>query len=101
VQEHVANDSWVAAPQTGTLGFFHDRTINLDGKVNPAALAARLADGNATRYFLEQRQIEYLADWEGIAIWAKVPRIAAQFELVVDDPARNLAVFRRRDHASN
>jgi len=100
VEEHVPNDAWVAAPQTGTLGFFHDRTINLDGKVNPAALAARRADGEATRYFLEQRQIQYLADWEGIAIWAKEPRIAAQFDLIVDDPARNLAVLRRRERAS-
>jgi hypothetical protein len=100
VQQHVSDDAWVAAPQSGTLGFFHDRTINLDGKVNPAALAARHTDGNATRYFLERRQIEYLADWEGIASWAKVPSIAAEFELVVDDPARNLAVLRRRNHTS-
>jgi hypothetical protein len=97
VQEHVPDDTWVAAPQSGTLGFFHDRTINLDGKVNPAALAVRRADGAVTRYVLEQSQIQYLADWEGIASWAKQPRIASQFELVVDDPQRNLAVLRRRD----
>ncbi|MFI5316436.1 MAG: hypothetical protein ACHQ6T_12105 [Myxococcota bacterium] len=97
VSEHVPEDVWVAAPQSGTLGFFHDRTINLDGKVNPAALAVRRADGASTRYVLEQRQIEYLADWEGLASWATQPRIAAEFDLIVDDPERNLAVLRRRD----
>ncbi len=96
VQANVPDDAWVAAPQTGTLGFFHDRTINLDGKVNPAALAARKSDGETTRYYLEQRQIAYLADWHGIAAWAKDPRVASEFELIVDDPARDLAVLRRR-----
>jgi len=99
VREHVPDDAWVAAPQSGTLGFFHDRTINLDGKVNPAALAVRRADGAVTRYVLEKHEIEYLADWEGLASWAKQPRIAAQFELIVDDPVKNLAVLRRRDRA--
>lgn len=101
VQEHVPDDVWVAAPQSGTLGFFHDRTLNLDGKVNPAALAVRRADGEVTRYVLETTDIQYLADWQGLASWARQPRIAAQFELVVDDPAKNLAVLRRRGVASN
>ncbi len=101
VREHVPDDAWVAAPQSGTLGFFHDRTINLDGKVNPPALAVRRADGNVTRYVLEKTEIEYLVDWEGLASWAKQPRIAARFELIVDDPERNLAVLRRRDLASH
>ena len=101
VRDHVPDSAWVAAPQSGTLGFFHDRTINLDGKVNPAALAVRRANGSVTRYVLEKREIEYLADWEGIASWATQPPIAAQFELVVDDPGRNLAVLRRREHAGS
>ena len=96
VRNNVPDDTWVAAPQTGTLGFFHDRTINLDGKVNPAALAVRKTDGETTRYFIEQRQIAYLADWHGIAAWEKDPRVAREFELIVDDPQRNLAVLRRR-----
>jgi len=101
VKNNVPDDAWVAAPQSGTLGFFHDRTINLDGKVNPAALAVRKRDGAVTRYVLEQRQIAYLADWEGIASWAQQPPIAAEFELIVDDPEHNLAVLRRRTQAVN
>ena len=31
----------VAAMQTGTLGFFREKVVNLDGKVNPQAIAAR------------------------------------------------------------
>jgi hypothetical protein len=41
VSDHVSPETWVGAPQSGTLGYFHDRTINLDGKVNPLALDAR------------------------------------------------------------
>jgi len=41
VEANVAPEEWVGAIQSGTLGFFHDRTLNLDGKVNPHALAAR------------------------------------------------------------
>src|SRR5262249_7835753 len=37
VEKNVPSDAWVGAIQSGTVGFFHERTINLDGKVNPAA----------------------------------------------------------------
>ena len=33
VEQNVPDDTWVAAVQSGTLGYYHDRTINLDGKV--------------------------------------------------------------------
>lgn len=38
------------APQTGTHGFFHDRTINLDGKANLAAPRAILDKGDVLEY---------------------------------------------------
>lgn len=94
VQENVPDDVWVGAIQTGTLGFFHDRTINLDGKVNPRALEARLA-GRTQEYVLET-EIQYLADWAGgIDTWLEIPAFRGRFELVVSDPERNLAVLRR------
>jgi len=99
VQAHVPDDAWVGAPQSGTLGFFHDRTINLDGKVNPEALRARVRDHETLNYVLGKREIEYLADWEGLASWVQDPRMAAHFDLLVHDPEQNLAVLRRRDHA--
>jgi hypothetical protein len=95
VQEHVPEDVWVGAIQTGTLGFFHDRTYNLDGKVSPPALAARF-EGRIYEYILE-RPIRYLVDWVGIASWLEDPRLGRHFELVLVDESRNLAVLRRLD----
>lgn len=98
VQQNVPPDVWVGAIQTGTLGFFHDRTINLDGKVNPRALEARLA-GRTQEYVLET-EIEYLADWAGgIETWLAIPAFQGRFALVVSDPDRNLAVLRRKPGA--
>lgn len=94
VKANVPETTWVAATQTGTLGYYHDRTINLDGKVDPNALAARTED-RIPQYLIE-KNVEYIADWVGHAEWAKLPAFAADFELIVRDPGRNLAVLRRR-----
>lgn len=94
VERHVPDDVWVGAIQTGTLGFFHDRTVNLDGKVNPEALRAR-REGRIPEYVVD-REIQYLADWHGIADWRDLPALEPHFELIVDDRERNLAVLRRR-----
>ena len=101
VAEHVREEQWVGAPQSGTLGFFHDRTVNLDGKVNPEALAARLEgiipEYIATRTFDETgRRIEYIADWQYISAWAKRPKIESNFDLIVHDVPANLAVLKRK-----
>jgi hypothetical protein len=93
VEEHVPDDVWVAAIQTGTLGFFHDRTYNLDGKVSPAALEAQF-EGRTFEYLLE-RPTMYLVDWVGIETWLDDPRLGRHFELVLLDEASNLAVLRR------
>jgi len=93
VEENVPDDTWVAAIQTGTLGFFHDRTYNLDGKVSPPALAARL-EGKTFEYLLA-RPTQYLVDWVGIATWLEDSRLNQRFELVLVDEAKNLAVARR------
>jgi hypothetical protein len=94
VEANVPEETWVAAIQTGTLGYFHDRTYNLDGKVSPAALEAKL-EGKTFRYIVD-RPIEYLVDWVGIATWLEDPQLRERFELVVYDEARNLAAARRR-----
>ena len=93
IEEHVPEDAWVAAIQTGTVGFFHDRTYNLDGKVSPSALQARI-EGRTFEYVVE-RPVEYLVDWVGIAAWAEDDYLSQHFELVVDDVDGNLAVLRR------
>lgn len=101
VEEHVGQDEWVAAIQTGTLGFFHDRTINLDGKVNPDALRMLLA-GKTPEYVIDARfgsdarPIQWLVDWVAIASWVEEEPLASHFELVTKDFERNLGVLRRK-----
>lgn len=94
VHEHVANEEWVGAVQTGTLGYFHARTLNLDGKVNPHALAAR-QKRDIPRY-VARSSVEYMVDWVGLREWAAHPEIADNFQLEVQSVERNLTVFRRR-----
>ncbi|MEM6973143.1 MAG: hypothetical protein AAF577_10090 [Pseudomonadota bacterium] len=97
VDDNLPDETWVAAVQTGTLGYWHDRTINLDGKVNPAALIARRERGNVLGYLVAS-EIDYIADWHGIAAWSELTDdgFSESFELLVDQPAQNLAVLRRR-----
>ena len=95
VAENVDEDTWVGAIQTGTLGFFHDRTINLDGKVNLAAFEALVA-GREGEYVVDDTEIQYLADWTGMRDWMDKPAIAANFEVLVYDEERNLAVLKRK-----
>lgn len=100
VDANVPEQSWVGAIQTGTLGYYHDNTYNLDGKVNPEALEAKLRD-EIPQYILD-KEIPYLVDWIGIAGWADLPVLQGKFEILVNDPKRNLAALRRigtREHS--
>ncbi len=105
VERNVPEATWVAAVQTGTLGFFHDRTVNLDGKVNPEALLLQKSDGIpdyvvGSRWGAERGTIDYLVDWNGIAGWQVLVPVQSNFDLVVDDARANLAVFRRKSAAA-
>lgn len=94
IEQNVPEDVWVGAIQTGTLGFFHDRTVNLDGKVNPAAMEARRT--HQIPEYVAASDIQYLADWRGIARWLDHhPALRETFHLAVRDPERNLGVLRR------
>lgn len=94
-RDHVPQETWVGAVQTGTLGFFHDRTINLDGKVNPAAFDAQVAK-RIPEYVTLETPIEYLIDWWGVAAWTRRHAIIGDnFEVLVEDEATNLAVLHR------
>ena len=98
VQENVDERQWVGAPQTGTLGYFHDRTLNLDGKVNPNALRAVIERTHVLTYVLDDTPINFIVDWVGMADWVLIaaePRFGKAFEVVVKDEAANLAVLRR------
>jgi hypothetical protein len=60
VRAHVPDGEWVAAGQSGTLGFFRPHVLNMDGKVNPEAAAHA---GRATGY-LKEKGVRWFADWE-------------------------------------
>ena len=100
VNENVPEETWVGAIQTGTVGYWHDRTINLDGKVNPEALNALLTEGNVLNYVLDS-EIVYLADWKDVALWTTTGNqgntdFSNAFEVLVHDIPNNLAVLKRR-----
>ncbi|MFZ0962459.1 MAG: hypothetical protein WAO35_16300, partial [Terriglobia bacterium] len=59
VQKYVPADAWVAAGQTGTLGFFRSRVVNLDGKVNGAALRFQ----HTMPLYLRQIDVDYVCDF--------------------------------------
>jgi hypothetical protein len=59
VRERVPPGDEVAAGQSGTLGFFRDRVVNTDGKVNREALAHQT---NMAEY-LRQRGVKWFVDW--------------------------------------
>jgi hypothetical protein len=85
-------DTWVGALQTGTLGFFHDKTINLDGKVNPVALEHQLA-GTLPAYVLATG-ITLFVDWPESLKW--LPKGAFDdFEQVHLDYGSNVVVLQR------
>ena len=88
VQQHVPDSETVAAYQTGTLGYFRDHVLNLDGKVNPEALRQR----NRIPQYLVEKQVNWYCDWY------QVFRPDMQRELskwtVVD--AADFTLYRRR-----
>jgi hypothetical protein len=60
LQEHFAGRK-IGAFQSGTLGYFLDRVVNLDGKNNVAAFRA-VKDHQVIHYMLEEN-IEVVSDW--------------------------------------
>lgn len=89
--------TWVSAVQTGTLGYFHDRTLNLDGKVNPEALAAKLRGEAEWHRYIADSPADYLIDWVGMARFPidHPEEYRGKFAVKVEDFERNLAVLER------
>ena len=89
--------TWVSAVQTGTLGFFHDRTLNLDGKVNPEALAALLRGESAWHRYIADSPADYVIDWVGMARFPidHPDEYRGKFVVKIEDFERNLAVLER------
>jgi hypothetical protein len=61
VERTVPAGELVAAGQSGTLGFYRDGVVNLDGKVNPDAYEAR----EHMAAYLAEQGVTWLCDWDG------------------------------------
>jgi len=58
-RQRVPEGEPVAAGQTGTLGYFRDAVVNLDGKVNPEVLAFQ----RRMPEYLEREDVRWFVDW--------------------------------------
>lgn len=67
VRDNVSPDTWVAASQSGTLGYFHDRTINTDGKVNSELFF--VPTGQVGTYLAERNAVFFI-EWEESYVFA-------------------------------
>jgi len=64
VRQYVADEAAVGAFQSGTLGYFRDRIVNLDGKVNYEALLQK----DDLRGYLRRHGIVWFCDWHATAV---------------------------------
>lgn len=70
VEKFVPAEEYVGASQSGTLGFFRERVVNLDGKVNAEALQYHpWGPEQCTLWqYLEARRIKWFCDWPTFAL---------------------------------
>ncbi|MDM8568412.1 glycosyltransferase family 39 protein [Thiotrichales bacterium HSG1] len=103
VDDNIPEDVWVGSWQSGAIGYFHDRTLNLDGKTSPHSLEAR--QQNRLPEYIINGDIQYLVDWvQMYGIITKTienPSIQQHFEFVVYDKQKNLLVMRRKTYIEN
>ena len=78
------------------LGYFHDRTLNLDGKVNPDMLSAILNEDRES--YIKNMPAEYILDWKKIVfIEEHYASVEKYYDVILDSKEQNLAVLKRRD----
>lgn len=95
VNSNVKEDIWISAFQSGALGYFHDKTINLDGKVNPDALAARKL--LKLPEYMVKVNAEYMVDWYDRKVFLmKNPLVEQNYDVLVNDSINNLAVLKKK-----
>jgi len=66
---HTSPTDRIGAAQSGAIGYFHDNVLNLDGKMNHAALDALRAGALMT--YIDADRINVLIDWR--AFFASLP----------------------------
>jgi len=94
VKNNVSDDIWISAFQSGAVGYFHDKTINLDGKVNPYALRSKKL--NKIPQYMVKIKAVYMADWYDRKWWMNDSTISNNFEMVVSDSLKNITVLKKK-----
>lgn len=92
-QNNLNGNEWIGSIQSGTVGYYYDKTINIDGKVNPEALAA-IKEDKLLQYIINKK-MDYLIDVNSFAEW-KNPELINNYDLIVNDPIKQIAVFKRK-----
>jgi hypothetical protein len=86
-------DTRVGMYQSGTASFVAPNVVNLDGKVNPDALHARVSD--SIGHYIVSERLEYLADWKQYVteLAAHAERFGVRYEL--HDSVLPMYIYRR------
>lgn len=93
IEKNLDGSQWVGSFQSGAIGYYYDKTINLDGKLNPEALAA-IKEGKLLQYVVNKK-LDYLIDVNSFAEW-KNAELIDNYDLIVNDPDKQMAVFKRK-----
>ena len=81
-EKYVDPSCVLGAGQSGTLGYFRDRVVNLDGKVNRSALDAIVTDRLAD-YVAHESNVDVFVDWQVYAP-PRVGKRGETFQLAQD-----------------
>lgn len=91
VRRHVPTGATVGAEQSGTLGYFRDNVVNLDGKVNQDVLAYPGFPQTLPQY-LADNKIDWYVDW---AVMPLTPKLLEKGEWVKVDQIGRTVLLRR------
>lgn len=98
IRDSIPSTASVAMFQSGTVAYVHNRVVNLDGKVNPAALAA-LRQGRLPAY-IDSMRFDYIIEWpELVEPCLKDPRLRGKYQSLGPISDRSV-VYRRTDATS-
>lgn len=96
VEKNVKENEWIAALNSGMLGYYHDRTINLDGKVNPYALDA-IKQNRLWDYF-SGLKVDYLVhDIQSM----NDEFIRNNYDLVYKFEQKNIGIYKKKKNEQN
>lgn len=91
IKQNASDSTWVAALQSGTLGYFHNKTINMDGKLNSDILYLNDEYGK----YLFENNVEYFIDEDQLVDDFKKKNVEKYYYEY--DRTANFKVLKKRD----